>query len=459
MESSMMKIATIALTAYLFGSAALADTLTVGPAGSGADFEKIADAIASAAPGDTVLVYPGNYESTAVLLIEKSLTLIGFGSDVTTYTTVPSFPLSATLPLLVRNLGPGEEVRVAGLRLASKASVISSGPAIAVLSDCAGPVTLADVAGYGTPGGLGISGVVFVQRCDQVLLDGCSFASFPATQDAFLVQPGLGVVESTVHVNACAIAGAAGIALGSGPVADGAPGIHAVDSLVRLSRSKVLGGNGGGSILLLVSPLASDGGPALAGSGSTYYVRGGGDDELRGGKGGVGSASGTPVYGFGSAAIALSSDSLASTTPDVALAPGPDGDGQVTAPPVDPSGTWAQLPERLATLAGAPSVVPLGGATTVALGGEPGSLWFPFFSFAQAPALAIPGIAGVVVLPLGGYAALPAVVLDGAGAGSFPVPIPTTPVLAGLSVLVQGLALSPSGAPSISSPSLVAIAQ
>ncbi len=454
----MNKLPSPALAALLLALPAVADTLIVGPPGSGADFEGIAEAIESAAPGDTVLVLAGDYQGFKTLVIDKPLALIGAGSAVTKYSALPDFPLEAPLPLLVRDLAPGEEVRVAGLKLRSFASLLD-GPTVAVVQDCEGPVTLADVSGNGSPALWGGSGVAQVRGSSQVLLDGCSFQSLPAGQQTASAQPGLLVENSEIHVNACSLTGAAGVAMSTGPTTDGAPGIEAVGSLVRLSRSIVNGGAGGGNILFLTSTQVTDGGPALSGAASTFYARGGTGNALVGGKGGVGEVSGSPIYGAGSPAIVLATDSVATTTPDVAVQAGADGDGVVTAPAVAASGTWVELLERMALLAVEPTVVAPGAIASVELGGEPGALHLTFFAFAQGPVLVVPGVPGVVVLPLGGFASLPAATLGPGGEASLPVLVPEVPELAGVSLVVQGLGVSPLGTLSISAPSLVAIAQ
>lgn len=222
-----MRRALVALA--LVPSLPLADTLLVGPPGSGAPFDSIAQAVAAAQPGDTVCVLPGAYTGTETIDIDKPLTLLGAGSAQTTYQSLPIFPGSSTLPLHVHDLGAGEEARVAGLLL--KAQLLGGivGPAALVVADCAGPVVLADVHGIGSTSSGPGNGVAQVRNSSQVLLDGCTVTG-SATNETFGAQTSLFVESSTVHLNASTILGSDGPAPFLPPGGHGAPGVLAVDS-------------------------------------------------------------------------------------------------------------------------------------------------------------------------------------------------------------------------------------
>ena len=55
---------------------AFAGTVTVGPLGSGAQFDKLADAVAAAQPGDAVPVAAGEYHGFGSLVVDKPLTIL-----------------------------------------------------------------------------------------------------------------------------------------------------------------------------------------------------------------------------------------------------------------------------------------------------------------------------------------------------------------------------------------------
>ncbi len=75
-------IAVALLAFFLIGSEEFsAETITVDDSG-GADYEKIQDAIDASQEGDTIRVYEGIYYENVV--VDKTLTLIGNGSEETT---------------------------------------------------------------------------------------------------------------------------------------------------------------------------------------------------------------------------------------------------------------------------------------------------------------------------------------------------------------------------------------
>ncbi|MEM7306287.1 MAG: hypothetical protein AAF682_06440 [Planctomycetota bacterium] len=433
-----------------------ADTLVVGPPGSGAPFNSIAAAVEAAAPGDTVHVLPAGYSETETIDIQKPLALIGSGSASTTI-IAPADGLDGGFFFDVRGLAAGEEVRIAGFRL--EYPPLDRGP-LAVVEDCAGPVVLADLDGTFGPFLTDSSGpAIRVENSAQVTLDRC-LAEGSFDTPSFDGWPALHAVASDVHVNACRLEG--GIA--SAPtfflaIGDAGPAILAENATVRVSRSELIGGQGASQVSLFgEDTLAGPGAAAVEAIASVVTLRGGPGASATGGWGGVGVGIPTPS-GSGGPALRSDAASTITTTPDVALSGGLDGVGLETAPALDVNGTFTTLLDRLATLAAAPTIATIGGLAAADLSAEPGALFFVFAGLSQGPALAVPGLPGLVVLPLGGYSAFPPVALDGAGAGSLPFAVPPTPELAGVSFVLQGLASNPGGLLSISAPSLVGFAQ
>jgi hypothetical protein len=76
--------------------------ITVGKEDSVFNYTDIASAVAAAMPGDTIKIYPGTYTQTAILALNKNLTLIGIGgpydilitSALTTSTMTINVPAS-----------------------------------------------------------------------------------------------------------------------------------------------------------------------------------------------------------------------------------------------------------------------------------------------------------------------------------------------------------------------------
>ncbi|MDF1800195.1 MAG: hypothetical protein P1V81_13530, partial [Planctomycetota bacterium] len=135
----------VPLATFLLSAAAAAGTITVGPTGSGAQFDDIADAITAAQPGDVLLVASGQYVDATPLVVDKPLTILGAGSDTTSFQAVATSPFDKPLPLHVVGLQAGEEVRIAGLTLRSQ----TLGGFVAstfVVENCVGPVVLSDIS-------------------------------------------------------------------------------------------------------------------------------------------------------------------------------------------------------------------------------------------------------------------------------------------------------------------------
>ena len=302
----------------------------------------------------------------------------------------------------------------------------------------------------------GAPGLVQVRNSAQVTLDACNFSVVSSGSEP--PTPGLLLEDSEVHVNGCTIVGGSpAIPFGAAGVFDGAPGIRATNSLVRLSRSEVGGGRGTLPSIFFTPTVVTVGGAAVDAANSRIYVRGGSGNSLQGGAGGIAVVVGQTMYGSGGPALQVSIGSLATTTPDAVAAPGADGDGAVTTPVVAGPGVWTQLPEALASLESTAKLVAPGGSVTFELGGEPGALFLTYISIGQAAAVTVPGIPGVIVLAPGVVGPLGSAVLDGAGQAGFNIPIPPLPGLVGLTVLAQGFARAPSGQASFSAPTFIGV--
>jgi len=351
-------------------------------------------------------------------------------------------------------------VRLVGISLESRLFGASSfGPSIAVLTDCAGPVVLADVAGTGSAASGGIA-LVLIDNCAQVALDGCSLVGTPVGGSSGAIG-GVHATDSGVHVNACSIQAASGSNLGEGAVPpDGGVGVTGVNSVVRISASQVWGGIGGTSGPIFAVPTqVGDGGPAVASSGGgKLLIRGGPFNQLIGGNGPSGVSGGGPIAGAGAPGVRADASVLLTTTSDVLALAGTDG-GVAVAPPIEAGGAWTQVPERLAGITLGENTLSPGGTAVISYLGEPGAICVPAFSFGQGPSLAIPGVAGLALVSLGGYATLPPTTIGSEGFSSFLVQTPDAAALVGSSLVIQGLTAGPGGTLSLSAPTFLAFVQ
>jgi hypothetical protein len=128
------------------------------------------------------------------------------------------------------------------------------------------------------------------------------------------------------------------------------------------------------------------------------------------------------------------------------LGPLPAGQPLVAAP----GATSLVLAERQPALVIAPRYPAVGGPVTVTFEGEPGSVHLRGVAIASAPAFALPGISGAVLLDLGSLLLAPAVVVGAGGATQKPDAVPNFAGFAGIAFVEQsaqvtglGISLAP----------------
>ena len=450
-----------AAVSVLFCTAfASAQVITVGPPGSGAQHQYISAGIAAAPPGGVVLVAAGVYIENFGLTIDKPMTLLGAGSSQTTFRAAAPYPLVALgnlpVPITIRDLAAGEEVVVAGLEVFASTTFEGPFASAVTVSNCAGAVALTDVNGTTAAANM-TSGVAVVHNSALVTMDGCSFVNELATSllgfgTGVVPTPGIFATNSLVHVTDCIVQGGKsyGHVVSYAPH-DGAAGISADGAIVRLARSVVTGGAGAAPAFLAPVTVVTNGGAAIEATASQVLIRGGNGNLLTGGQGGITSTA--PVlFGVGGPAIHLHAGSLSSTTPDVAMMAGPDGDNQVTMSTVNGSGLHAALPFPLPILAAANKLVAPGSAVLFDVSGEAGAVCLSLLSTQQTNAYAVQGILGVFTLPFSAVVPLPVVTLDAAGTEAFSVPLPANPSLVGISAYSQTVSFGPGGWVVVSSP-------
>lgn len=439
--------ATVALA-----TGAAAQTVTVGPPGSGAMFARIQDGINAVAAGGTVLVAPGDFVTTNPLVIDKPLTLLGAGRGQTRHTLDATLTRGAVSGIEISRLGLGEQVVVGGMTVLV---LPPTGSATGItVSNCADVVQLVDLGCALTSTSTSSSqGVVQVRDAAAVSIDGCAFVS---VSSSVAPAPALLVERSFVLVNDCFLGGGSQMRpFGPVPVFDGEPGLAAIDSVVRLARSSVRGGPGSTNSNASAPPFASNGGPGVLALGSEVSLRAGPGNEMIGGRGA--SAPLGMQFGLGAPALSLDAASFLTHTSDARMIPGADGNNQVTAPTIGGQGVISVVPNPLATAGADPDIVAPGASVTISTNGEASAIALPLLALAATLPTTLPGVLGVLTLDVASLLPLTASTLDANGAATAVLTLPPDPTLAGATAWVQALTFAPSGLLSLSDPCVIAV--
>jgi hypothetical protein len=239
------RVALLSLSFAALAGLARADVLTVDDDGP-AQFTDLPAAVAAAAPGDVLLVAPGNY---------SGFTLDGVPLSV--ITTMHGDTLHVPWingPIVVRNLQAGATVFFSGLRADPQGPPsLNPGHAVSV-EQCAGSVRLADcvLRGFGMgsylPGPKGWAGL-HAQASHDVVLTGCKVTgSWGALADPACSVGGAAVLIEDASVTAwdCTLKGGYGGGIEYSPVvaADGGPGAQLVGGSLVVEGGSVAGGDG-----------------------------------------------------------------------------------------------------------------------------------------------------------------------------------------------------------------------
>lgn len=433
-----------------FSSPLLAGTLTVGPVGSSATFNDIGIAVNAAAPGDTILVAPGDYQSTTPIVIDKPLTLLGAGPETTRFTALGMDTFDTALPMLIEGLAAGETVRVHGLELNSGGFLSTPSRAVRLFQN-AGRVQLSDLSVPGENFMGGEPGLVEALACAEVVIDGCHF---DAGQSLVSRTAGLYALNSTVWINDTQLWGtdSANGLFTSPPV--GGDGLLADQSTVYISRSSFQGGDGIGNVSVLFAEVAQPGGHGVAASASHIEVRG---STLVGGEGSLDLDNGTQLVGAGGLAVAFDAASTVRLAPDADLVSGLSGLGLPNVPAVAGTGTLAPFAVRLASLDAQSANVSLGGTLGLDLFGEPFAFSRTFVHVAGDTAVPLPGWEGVLLLAPFGGVGVHTGTLDAQGERSVTLGVPALPALANQLVMLQAFQGGPSGTLSASALAVIGL--
>lgn len=397
---------------FALASLATADVLSVGPAGSGAQFSEIQAAVSAAEEDDVLLVQPGTY---ARIVVEKPLCILGVGPGVVIDAVADQSAV------IVRGIGAGREFVLAGVRaetdgffLRPRAVQLENSPGTLVLQD----VTIAGERFEGMHIGLSSTNCARVFLLESQVLESGELEQ----------QTGAVVVQSSeLWLVGCEIRGA------DDPyfALSGAHGLQATDSTVHVWRSSLTGGGaegkngigdgmGGAAVRATRSRIELFGGPLA-------LLRGGNGEELIFGE------------GFGGPGVELLDHSSARIQQAIPITGGNDGSDLTQAPPVRADGTSAYTLDAalFPTLASSSPSVALGGSFALTLTGNPGARQRLFVALATGPTLTSPKIDGLGVL---GTAQLVAeVVLPASGTLTRVFHVPSSSALLGATLFFQAL--------------------
>lgn len=400
----------LAPCAFLSALAALpaAQTVVTVDDDLAADFSSLAQAVAAAPEGATVLVRAGAYDAfeaedkALTIIVEEGAFAFAFGTSA------------------VRNLSAGKTFVLRGLTLTRNNST-----EVLAVEGCAGTVWLEDVA-----------------------VETTGIASFQPA-------PGCVRVENSTVVWA---RGSIEVLSVSDPASVPPAGLFASGSSLHLFETSVTGGLGGHSITA-----SGPGGPAVVLAGGFLLAAGA---TLQGGRGGT---AGTMLFGCtgqtsGAGGPGLVVDAGADAHAlGGTLAGGAGGNafGDCT---VGPAGAPSLVPDGALNAVLWPahgleiaSPVHAGEPATASFHGVAGE--FAWFLFAdQAGALFLPQVLGTLVLDLSSLGIVPVGFLDGAGTAQTGLLAPIAPGASAQRFLVQSLFLDPgSNAFTLSAPSALVV--
>jgi len=313
----------------------------VGPAG---DPPTVAQAVAAAGDGDTLLV-TSDLSSAIAVVDGRSLSIVADPA-------VPT-PGPAGGGLVIENLAAGQVV------VLEKLFVRGAGTAAVTISDCSGSVRIDDCTLEGDLVGLAALPAVQVQQSSDVALSACLLTGGPGAPgaDSFPATPGaagLDVTASQLAAFGCLVNGGPGGDHEDDNGEPGGPSVRSPDGSLFLSGCTVTGGDGGeGGDSSFFPDCGGDGGPGLELTTTAAEV-----DAVAttfsGGAGGANTNPDLPCFGF--------------PGPPTALAAG---------------ATLDSIPGAFRSLAvDAPAVA--GVATDVRLRGAPGDLAYLYLSTGTA---------------------------------------------------------------------------
>jgi hypothetical protein len=398
MSRSRVHLASLALLAFARLSAA--GTLTVGPAGSGAQFTEIQAAIDAAVDDDVILVAPGTYQH---ITVSKPLRILGDGTGVVR--------IGATqFGARIQGIGAGRELVLSGIEV----SLPDDSDAIS-LDACAGTVVLSDVD---VPGG-DFHGVgVHVQTCARAVLLDCQISG--------ALDGALSALDSEVWVANSTLEGRANEFDSAGA------GARLENSTLHAWNSAFVGGDA----IILSPKFAGPGGVGILLLHSSADLFGGPGSEIRGGHGEFDSAINFSHRGGSGLFLFHSSARVQASIP---ISGGLDGLGNTTSPAIDGDATSSPTFDGkiFPTLVASAQEVALGSAFSLTLNGNPGGYQVLFLSLRTGPTTTYPRVDGLGLLNRPTMVKVASEVLPPSGVYTLGLHVPNNVALLGSTMFFQ----------------------
>jgi hypothetical protein len=408
----MHRLALPLVTALLIAAGPnAAETLTVGPAGSGAQYATLSAASDASQPHDTILVYSGSYFEGGFVTVRHPLRIVGIGK--------PSLSSEIRISYFPHEF---EDATVlAGLRVSAPPPSLFEYPPESLYTQ--EPTVLVDCY---------INNVQI--SYSSAVIDGCEIWDLRG-------------VGTSLWINASTLRG--NTHHGFWPTfADGVglPAALLTECTTSISGSALTGGEGHDHSC---EEAKATGGDALVLIGGSAVLRGGPGALLQGGVGAHDACFDLDLPG----GYALSTYHGATVTlqAELFLAGGADGSAGAHASLSNPAAV-SVVTTVYPTLSVAQPVLAPGAATTLSLAGEPGAASLAYSALVSTT-FSAPWIEGTVHLQQGAITVRP-VMLPPSGALALPLALPPDPVLTGLAFTAQ---LLTTGGTVISDPAHVAI--
>lgn len=393
-----------------------ANTLFVGP---GQPYVDIQAAIDAAQPDDVILVAPGMY---GPITVDKPLSILADGSGTVTICAPQAEGIH------VEDIQGGEELVISGMTVDASPIPLMVGPRSIHVVSSPGTVILHDLCidnGVEMTG-IDASGVgrLFVFACEIV---DAGWSAIGNTSAALVVD------QTTAWVGDSLLVGATPDS--QGEIWPGVDGLRAVNANVYAWGTEFRGGDGSEGTPVFLA--WANGGDGVDLAGTAFLDLGGAGAKLQGGNGGAGLGGGG-VGGYGLRGVSGSEVMLLIPTD---IGGGYDYTGTVKAANTFTTGlTGLQFLEALHPLLRPDATgVPVGGSFSLDIEGHDNTTVALFASFGTGPDLSFPGVQGIAVLDLSTLVILEPAVLDGGGIGHVPLVIPPLPLLAGSTLVLQGM--------------------
>ena len=403
-----------------------ADVLTVGPAGSGAQFTDIQVAIDAASDEDVILVRPGTYGG---IVVDKPLKILGDGTGTVGISSA-----------VIRDIAVGEELVLSGVNVGGA----PYGSPTVLVQNCPGTVIFHGSLASSFTIPMRIEACARTMVLDSIVRGGGDFSSAPF----FFSSPALSAQDSTIWIVDSTVEGRVGVQFGGDPIAG--PGLHVVNSTLHAWRSSMRGGDHQGADCNCDAIVR--GAPGIQAVGSTLDLFGGPTSEIIGGQGGRGGPFGSPDPG--APGVDLRSSSRARIQANIPIQGGLDGVGSNPAPPIqtDATSTFTLDPTVFPTLVSSVRHAQLGSTFSITLEGHPRGYQVLYSSLRTGTTKTYSGIEGISMLDRAHLFRISGGVLPASGMSVADVHVPSLMLLLGATFYFQTVERFPDHSPRVPAP-------